>query len=115
MHELSIVETLIDLVEKEVQQADRKRGVLRLDLVIGRLSGVNPDSIRFAFQVLGPGTLLANAAIHIAEPKAVCHCHHCAARTEINDWVVLCPECESNHTTVEGGQELLLHTIELED
>ena len=52
MHELSIVEALIDQVGQELDRAGQQGRVLRLELSIGRLSGVNPDSVRFAFGLL---------------------------------------------------------------
>ena len=93
MHELSIVEALIDQVRTELDRAGQQGRVLRLELSIGRLSGVNPDSVRFAFGLLAAGTVLEDAEIVIQEPKAVCHCHACDARTEIDDLVIQCPRC----------------------
>ena len=92
MHELSIVEALIDQVRRELDRAGQHGdAVLRLEMSIGRLSGVHADSVRFAFDLLAPGTLLDGAEIVIHEPKAVCRCHACNARTEIDDLVVQCP------------------------
>ena len=91
MHELSIVEALIDQVERELDRAGQRGRVLRLELSIGRLSGVNPESVRFAFGLLASGTIVEDAEIVIEEPKAVCQCHACNARTEIDDLVLQCP------------------------
>ena len=88
---------------------------MRLDITVGRLSGVNVDSIRFAFELLAPDTLLDGADLRIAEPKAVCRCEECKARTEIDELVVDCPACGSGQITLEGGQDLLLESIELAD
>jgi len=115
VHELAIVEALIEQVEREVQRAGHQGRVTGLNLVIGRLSGVNADSIRFGFTMLAPGTLLADAALQIAEPKAVCRCHACGQTAEIDDLSAQCPHCASGHVTIEGGQELVLQSIELED
>ena len=54
MHELSIVEALIDQVGRELDRAGQQGRVLRLELSIGRLSGVNCESVRFAFGLLPP-------------------------------------------------------------
>jgi hydrogenase nickel incorporation protein HypA/HybF len=115
MHELSIVEALIEQVRRELQQAGQPGRVRRLELSIGRLSGVNCDSVRFAFGLLSPGTLVENAEVTIDEPKAACHCRVCNAKTEIDDLVVQCPRCGSTEVSIEGGRELLLQSIEIED
>lgn len=114
MHELSIVEALIEQADKEVKRAGQDGRILRLDLVIGRLSGVNCDSIRFAFELLSPDTIFEGAELHITEPGATCHCHTCQARVEIDELTVQCPRCDSGEISIEGGRELLLESIEIE-
>jgi hydrogenase nickel incorporation protein HypA/HybF len=115
MHELSIVEALIDQVGRELERAGQLGRVLRLELSIGRLSGVNSESIRFAFGLISPGTPLEDAEVVIEEPKAICKCYACNAQAEIDDLVVQCPQCASRDITIEGGRELLLQSIEIED
>jgi hydrogenase nickel incorporation protein HypA/HybF len=115
MHELSIVDSLIEQVDREVQAAGHAGRVLSVDLTVGRLSGANADSIRFAFELLAPGTIVAAAKLRIAEPSAVCHCLACGARKEIDDLTARCSQCGSANLTLEGGQELMLTSIELED
>jgi hydrogenase nickel incorporation protein HypA/HybF len=115
MHELSIVEALIDQVGRELHRAG-PRGVVRgLELSIGRLSGVHCDSIRFAFDLLSPGTSVENAKIVIHEPKAVCRCNACRARMEIDDLVIRCAQCGSDDVVIEGGRDLTLQSIEVEE
>jgi hydrogenase nickel incorporation protein HypA/HybF len=115
MHELSIVEALIEQVRRELQRAGQNGRVRRLELSIGRLSGVNCDSVRFAFGLIAVGTLLENAELTIHEPKAVCCCRACNARAEIDDLVIQCPQCGSAEISIDGGRDLLLQSIEIED
>ena len=115
MHELSIVEAIIDQVEREIQRSGHHGRVTRLDLAIGRLSGVSVDSVRFAFELLAPGTFLERAEVRIEEPRASCVCRTCGRRTEIDELVVDCPRCGSADISIEGGRDLLLQTIDLEE
>ncbi len=115
MHELSIVDALIEQVQVELDEAGHEGRVLRLELSIGRLSGVHSDSIRFAFQLLAPGTRVEHAEVVIEEPKAVCNCRACRSRVEIDQLVVQCPQCGSSDILIEGGQELMLQSIDIED
>jgi hydrogenase nickel incorporation protein HypA/HybF len=115
VHEVSIVEALIDQVRREVEQSGHDGRVTRLELVVGRLSGVSVDSLRFAFEMLAPGTLVEAAEVEIAEPRAECCCRACGKRTPIDELIVQCPACASPQITIEGGRDLLLQSIELED
>ena len=72
MHELAIVEALIEQVRREVHRAGSSGRVTALELAIGRLSGVHCDSLRFAFELLAPGTVVEGAKVDIDEPRAVC-------------------------------------------
>ena len=115
MHELSIVEALIEQVEKEVARNGHDGAVRRLDVAVGRLSGVNCECFRFAFELLAADTRLAAAELHIRQPKAACCCHACDARIEIEQLPIECPACGSREIGIEGGRELLLESIELVD
>jgi hydrogenase nickel incorporation protein HypA/HybF len=115
MHELSIVEALIEQAEKEVKRSGQEGRVVGLDVVVGRLSGVNCDSIRFAFELLSDGTRFEHAELRIAEPKATCRCDACHAQEEIDELAVCCPRCASPKISIKGGRDLLLESIEIEN
>jgi hydrogenase nickel incorporation protein HypA/HybF len=115
VHEMSIVQSLIDQVEAELDKAGHAGRVRVVDLVVGRLSGANADSIRFAYQVLAPGTILEGAELQIHLTQAVLHCRSCGAQRQVAELEIRCGSCGSSDTTIQGGQELLLQSIELED
>ena len=115
MHELSIAEALIAQVQREVDRAGQTGRVRCLEVVVGRLSGVSCDSLRFAFELLREGTLVEGAQLHISEAKAKCRCQSCGARLEVDEITVRCAACGSMQITLEGGRELLLQSIEVED
>jgi hydrogenase nickel incorporation protein HypA/HybF len=115
MHEAAIIEDLIGAVEDELDRAGLRGRVRRLEVVVGRLSGASPEALRFAFQVLAPGTKVEGARLEISEPKALCRCAHCGARSETEDILGVCPACGSGDVTIEGARELLLQSVEVED
>ncbi len=112
---MSIVQALIEQVGVEVAESGHAGNVVALDLIIGRLSGVHVDSIRFAFEVLSPGTLVADAQLRIEQPRPELSCRDCNARHEIEEITVECDSCGSRNVTIEGGTELLLQSIEMEE
>jgi len=115
MHELSIAETILEQAEREVRRSGEEGRVRRLELSIGSLSGVNCDSLRFAFDLLSPETMFAGAELRIEQPPAVCRCTACDAETDVNELVAQCPRCGSNDILIEGGRAMLLESIELAD
>jgi hydrogenase nickel incorporation protein HypA/HybF len=115
MHELTIVDALIDQVKETLDRTGERGRVLRMELSIGRLSGVSCQSLKFAFELLAAGTVIEGAEIVIDEPGAVCCCRACHARTEIDQLVVECPQCKSGEISIEGGRELILQSIEVEE
>jgi hydrogenase nickel incorporation protein HypA/HybF len=115
VHELSIVEALLDQVEQEVKSSGQPGRVTALDLTIGRLSGVSTESLRFAFQLLAPGTLAEAAELRITEPRAACRCRACGAQTPVDELVVRCPRCGSGDVLLDGGRDLRIESIELDD
>ena len=115
MHELAIVEALIEQVGTELDRAGHNAAVKRLELAVGRLSGVHCDSLRFAFELLAPGTPAAGAELSIREPPAISRCRQCGTSAEIAEMVAACPHCGSPEIVIEAGRELLLESIEIED
>jgi hydrogenase nickel incorporation protein HypA/HybF len=115
MHEMSIVQALIEQVEGEIERAGQTGRVTRLELAIGTLSGVHADSIRFAFELMSPGTVVEHAELVITHPAAHLTCRQCGAAPEIPELIMTCPACGSTDITIAGGTDLLLQTIELDD
>ena len=65
MHELSIVQSLVALCEKNAAVGGAKE-VVRIEVRIGRLSGIEPHYLQSAFEVYKAGTICENAELDIA-------------------------------------------------
>ncbi len=104
----------MEQVEAEIEKSGQRGCVKGLDLVVGRLSGVHVDAIRFAFELLSPGTIADGAELRIAEPHASVACRDCESRKPIDELPMRCPDCGSDNVAIEGGRDLLLQSIELE-
>ncbi len=115
MHEVALVESLLESVHEQLRDAGVVGRVRRLDVVIGPLSGVVPEAFRFAFEVLSPESLGPNCELVIHTTPARCHCHSCGAVSEIVELTYVCPACGSHEVRLEGGRELLLQSIEVDE
>ena len=51
MHEMGIASSVLEAVQKELEQCPGERAS-RVGLRIGKLAGVDPDSLRFCFEAI---------------------------------------------------------------
>ena len=108
MHELAITESIVESVEDRVRGAK----VLRVALVIGKLSGVVPDALRACFEICAEGTVMEGAALDIEETPGRARCNDCEAQVELLDTIALCP-CGSANLAMLSGQELKIRSVEV--
>jgi hydrogenase nickel incorporation protein HypA/HybF len=109
MHELSIAEELLAIIEKRASQ-EGIRKVERINLRIGEYSGILPESLEFAFEVLSQGKLTEGASIEIelVSPKFICgRCGTSVPSPERG-----CPNCGSCELSLGSGDELEIISFE---
>ena len=114
MHEASIVEALLEAARDEMLRAGAER-ILRLQVTVGALSGVNVEALRFAFDMLAPGTPAEGAELEVVETRALCSCRACGEENPVEDPFSACPACGSVDVRIRGGDELLLSSLEVEE
>jgi len=113
MHELSIGAALIEQVEAAAA-AEQAKSVVRVVIVLGALSGVEPDALRAVFPLVAEGGAAAGAEllIELVEARVTCRaCGHAAA-TDITFFG--CVNCGSRDVELSAGRELNIKSIELE-
>lgn len=115
MHESAIVDALLGEMGREVARSGVKGRVVGVTVVVGRLSGVDPEALKFAFEVLSKGTPTEGAELVVKEVKAVIHCGSCCAEEETDDLFAACPKCGSLEVSIDGPKDLLLESIEIEE
>ncbi|MEP7121196.1 MAG: hydrogenase maturation nickel metallochaperone HypA [Byssovorax sp.] len=108
MHELSITQSIVETVCERAAGAR----VLRIVLVIGKLSLVLPDAVRFCFDVCVEDTPLAGAELQIVEPPGVARCRACGAEFEIERPFARCG-CGGTDLDWLSGEELLIREMEI--
>ncbi len=113
MHEFSIVQSLFELIEEQVALHRAKR-VLKVELLVGVLSGVEPHLLELAFETFKEGTHARDAELHIQIEKLKVFCFDCMEEFEKKELNALCPKCGGLNTEIRGGRDLLLKSLELE-
>jgi len=102
------------MAEEAAMTAHAKR-ILKLRLRIGSLSGVVPEAIRFAFDVVSQGTLAEGGTLEIEQVQAVCWCATCQAEFESVDFFNECPRCHNPSGDLRRGRELDIAAVVLEE
>ena len=114
MHEMSIAESILEAV---VAETDRRPGsrALRVGVRIGELAAIDPDSLRFCFEVLVKDT--SHECLQLAiEPVPRRHrCSACNADFTVRDFDFQCPRCGAWSNDFASGDDLALTFLELEE
>jgi hydrogenase nickel incorporation protein HypA/HybF len=108
MHELAITQSIVEAI---VERTGRAR-VSTVYLVIGKVSGVVPDAVRFCFEVVAAGSPVEGARLEIEEPAGRGRCRACGGEFAADGLLVPCP-CGSADVEVLGGDELLVRAVEV--
>ncbi len=105
MHELSIATEIISIAEREM--IDHHLGSLEeIGVVLGALSGVDPEALAFSFEAATKDTALANTRLHIERVAVEAHCRACNRDAEVEQFIFICPHCGSRDLDITRGQEL---------
>ena len=111
MHEVSIMTEALRMAVDAAKSAGASR-VIKLRLRIGCLSGVVPESMQFAFDVVCQGTMAEGASLEIETVLAACWCATCAAEFECADSFSECPRCHNFSGELRRGRELDIASVE---
>ncbi len=111
MHEVSICERLLALLTREAGQHGVKK-IVRLRLEIGRLSCLDPDALRFAFEAMAPGTIAETAELQIDQPPVHATCKDCGTVVDLDSRLEPCACCGSARLAFHGGEEMRLLEME---
>ena len=113
MHEVAIMEEAVKLAVDAALSAGANR-VLRLRLRIGQLSGVVPEALRFAFEIVCRETIAAGAVLEIEAVPITCWCARCATEFTCDGYLNECPRCHELSNEVRRGRELEIASVEFE-
>jgi hydrogenase nickel incorporation protein HypA/HybF len=113
MHELSMAESVVALVNELAQKNDFKN-VQRIRLAVGAMSGVVRESLEFCFSLVVEGTILENAIIEMIDVPLKVRCHDCGETSTAMVDMIVCGACGSFHVQVTDGRDLKVIDLEVE-
>jgi hydrogenase nickel incorporation protein HypA/HybF len=113
MHEMSIAQSMIDIVQDEMRRHNAK--ILRsIHVNIGRFSSIVPEALSFCFEIITKDTDMAGARLFIDIIPLMGRCVSCNKEFEITDYSFLCPFCGGMKVDTISGQELSVVNIEVD-
>lgn len=113
MHELSITQSMFDLVLKHAEQAEAKK-VKKINLVIGEMTGVVRECIQFYLDFLSEGTIVEGAALSVEMVPPKARCRQCGETFQLREFDWTCSNCGGKSLEVMAGRELFVESIEVE-
>jgi hydrogenase nickel incorporation protein HypA/HybF len=115
MHEMSIAQSLVDLIAEQLDATPGVR-VGGVCVRVGALSGVVPAALRSAWPAAARGTVAARAVLRIDEQAVVVHCPACGGERAARGVQSLrCATCGAPSADVRRGRELELVSLEVFD
>jgi hydrogenase nickel incorporation protein HypA/HybF len=113
MHEMSLIGSLHDIVNDAATRSAFTR-VRQLHLSLGRLSCVDPETLRWCIATTSAGTCLEHAEIIITIEAALAHCEHCKQDYEPDTLITPCPHCGHNAQKILRGRDMRITALDVE-
>ena len=113
MHEMGIAMEIVEIVQNSIPAGQERARVARVNLKIGKLTALVPDSLRFCFEVAARETRAAGAELAIEEIPVTARCQTCAHDWTLEKPVFVCPACQGTEVRMLTGREMDIESIEL--
>ena len=113
MHELSLCEGILQVLEDQASEQDYAR-VKTVWLEIGALAAVEVEAMRFSFDLVCRDSLAEGCRLEVLPLPGTAWCMQCADSVEIAARYDPCPRCGGHQLQVTGGDEMRIKELEVE-
>jgi hydrogenase nickel incorporation protein HypA/HybF len=121
VHEFSVTSQIVQSVLAEAEKRGAKK-VTEVDLVVGKLTFLGLEQLRFAFEVLTKDTILEGAKLVIEEQEGIVKCSNCGYEGgfkyeddplyHVPIPTLKCPKCGSI-VEISAGKECTIKSIKM--
>jgi len=112
MHELAIAQDIVKIA-KEYAQRNRAKKILSVVIVVGKLSGVMPEALKFCLSICKKGTSLEDTQFRIEEIASFAQCNDCYTYFDLIKHEFCCPSCGKSNWKIISGKELFIKELEV--
>jgi hydrogenase nickel incorporation protein HypA/HybF len=113
MHEFAMASQIVSSVIEEANRHEAKK-VAEVQLIIGKMTFLGVEQIRFSYQILAKDTILDNSKLLIEEQDGIIRCDNCRFKgmVQIQDDPIYhvpiptlkCPKCEHSAKIIQGNE-----------
>ena len=114
MHEMSIAQSIVDIVKQELARHGSER-LLAVNIAVGKLAAVLPQQLAFCFSMITVDTSLAGATLNIREVPLGYVCSSCGGECSSDEVLFVCLKCGEKNLSLIAGRELTIESIEVAD
>ncbi len=121
MHEFSMTTQIVNYVLEEAKKHNAKR-VNEVHLIIGKLTFLGLEQVKFAYEMLVKDTIMEGSKLHIEEKDGVVKCNNCGYEGDLKyeddpmyhvpSPTLNCPKC-GGVVNIVGGKECTIKSIKL--
>jgi hydrogenase nickel incorporation protein HypA/HybF len=112
MHELSVVESMVAIVLRHAG-LNRAKSVTRINMVLGEMSTVMEEPVRFYFDMVARETPAEGAELSFRRTPLVARCLECGEEFNVVEYDFTCSSCGGNKTEILSGREFQVESIEV--
>ena len=113
MHEFSVVQSLMGLIEENARQNNAK-SVSKVVVKIGKMSGIEPHLLKIAFDTFKEKTICENAELEMVLQEVIAYCEDCQREFVIKEHRFICPFCNGFNLQIKDGEDMYLMSIEMD-
>ncbi|AUX92735.1 hydrogenase maturation nickel metallochaperone HypA [Mixta gaviniae] len=114
MHEITLCQYAVEMMQQHAQQHHARR-ITAVWLEVGAFSCVEPEALRFCFDIACRETLAEGCQLHLTTPAAESWCHDCRqAIALLSPGVLRCPQCGGRNLRVTADDGMKIKRIEIE-
>jgi hydrogenase nickel incorporation protein HypA/HybF len=121
VHEGSITSQIVESISREAAKRKAKK-VTEVNLAIGEITFLNPEQVKFWYEMLTKDTIMEGSKLIIEENKGKVRCHKCGYEGDFNyisDETfhltmpsLRCPKC-GNPVEIVEGKDCIVKNIKM--
>lgn len=113
MHEMALAEGILDIALDYAKKNDARK-INEIGLLIGEMSGVEQESLRFSFAMLVKGTIAEDAVLKVKDVPLVGRCSKCGKEFHVDHYDFWCPACKDGVLKTISGREMQVEYLEVD-
>jgi hydrogenase nickel incorporation protein HypA/HybF len=113
MHEGTIAQFLLEAISAEAEKQNAKPVSAKISC--GAFSGVNNETLCFAFEAISRGTVCEGLSLDIEQKPLHARCKSCSAVFTFDVHQPKCPKCGQDDFELLPDAPLMLEEVEFED